>query len=259
MTSVQTEQAAVGASQPTFTILGRDVQLPVEVRDATAAVAYYLVSAGAAQRLVEQTGLRVARVVPGRTLCTIGTMVYKDGDLGPYHEIAVTFFVYEQGARPLPLLGAAIGFLRGSVAAYIHQLPVDGEFTCAAGRTIWGFPKFMSEISVTTDGAEQTAVLNVDGEHVLTQRMATGGTRSFRNRRQISYAHRDGVLYRTPSVMSGAEIGARLGGASLELGPHPIADELRALGLPKKALFSTYIGRMTGTFDAAERVPRPLK
>jgi hypothetical protein len=54
--------------------------------------------------------------------------------------------------------------------------------------------------------------------------------------------------------MSGEQIGARMGGVTIELGTHPMADELRSLGLPKKALFSTYIGHMRATFGAAERV-----
>ena len=46
-------------------------------------------------------------------------------------------------------------------------------------------------------------------------------------------------------------MGARLGGATLQLGTHPIADELRALGLPKRPLASTTIAHMSATFYAA--------
>jgi hypothetical protein len=228
------------------------VRLPVEVRDASAAVAYYLVPTAAAQRLIAHSGLRVAHVLPGRTLCTIGAMNYKDGDLGRYLEIAETFFVREPGTRTLPLVGTMVGFLRGNIAAYIHQLPVDGEFTCEAGQTIWGFPKFVTDISQSSDNGAETSILRADGEHVLTQSMRTGGSRSFSERTQVSYSCRDGVVYRTPSTMSGEGIGVRLGGVKLELGPHPLADELRSLGLPKRALFSTYISQMRGMFYAAE-------
>jgi hypothetical protein len=50
--------------------------------------------------------------------------------------------------------------------------------------------------------------------------------------------------------MSGERVGFRRGGARIELGDHPIAHELRSLGLPKKPLFSTAIGRMRGRFEA---------
>lgn len=252
---VATSSKPRATGQPTYVIQGREVRLPVEVRDATAAVGYYLVSAPAAQRLIAPSGLRVAHVLPGKTFCTIGTMNYKDGDLGTYFEIAITFFVQEPGVRMLPIIGTALGFARGNIAAYIHRLPVNGEFTCEAGRTIWGFPKVVTDISLTTDDDEETATLRADGEHVLTQSMRIRGARSFPERTQISYSCLDGVLYRTPSTMSGEAIGARFRGARLSLGTHPIADELRSLGLPKRALFSTYIGKMRGEFFAAEQRP----
>jgi hypothetical protein len=113
----------------------------------------------------------------------------------------------------------------------------------------------MSTIDIVRDRGVETAVLTVDGTHVLTQSVRLGGTGTFGERPQISFALRDGVLYRTPSVMSGEGVGFRLGGARIELGEHPIAEELRTLGLPKKPLFSTTIARMSGQFEAPEKAP----
>ena len=45
----------------------------------------------------------------------------------------------------------------------------------------------------------------------------------------------------------------RMGGVELALGAHPIADELRSLGLPKPALMSMWMGKMRGRFEAAVR------
>ena len=230
------------------------MRLPVEVRDATAAVAYYVVPTAAAQRLVTPAALRIAQVLPGRTLCSIGAIEYKDCDLGTYYEIAVTFVVREPGERTVPYLGAALGLMRGSLGAYIHQLPVNEPFSCAAGNNIWGFPKIVAEIEMSTNDGIQTAVLRADGQHVLSHSIPVGGARSFHKRTQISYAYRDGILYKTPSAMSGEGVGWRRGGADLELGTHPIADELRTLGLPKRAIFSTFISKMTGLFYAAEQL-----
>ena len=253
MTSTSvTEQPA------TYTILDREITLPNVVRDATAAVAFYLVSASAAQKLIAQSGLRVAQVLPGRTVCTIGTINYKDSDLDRYHELALTFFVHEPGSRPLPLISAALGMARGSLSAYVHWLPVDGELTCEAGRRIWGFPKFVAQIDLETEGDIERSTLTVDGERVLTQTVKMGGSRSFTDRKQIAYSLLEGVVSRIPSDMSAEDLGARMGGATLELGTHPMADELRSLGLPKKALFTTYMGKMSGHFYAAERSPAPL-
>jgi len=175
-----------------------------------------------------------------------------DNDLGAYHEIAITFFVRERGARALPFAGNMLGLVRGSLPTYIRHLPVDGAFTCEAGQTIWGFPKFMSEITITSSADAQMSVLTADGQHVLTQTVRTGGSRSMPARDQVSYALRGGVLYRTRAVMRGAGMGARLGGATLELGSHPIAEELRTLGLPKRALASTTIAHLSATSCAPQ-------
>src|SRR5262245_46694660 len=154
---------ATEASPTTYHIMGREVRLPVLVRDADALMAYYLVSTAAAQRLVDPSGLAVAAVLPGRALCTIGTMNYRDNDLGQYYEIAITFYVRERGQRSLPLIGTMLDFQKGRVGAYIHHLPVNGEFTCAAGNEIWGFPKSVCDIRLSQRGGKQTTVWNKDG------------------------------------------------------------------------------------------------
>jgi hypothetical protein len=238
--------------QQVYTIRRKKVRMPVVVRAASASVAYYLVPAGAAQALIEPTGLRVARVMPRWALCTIGTMDYRDNDLGQYHEVAITFFVHEPGAFRVPVVGGPLSMVRGNLPTYIHQLPVDAEFSREAGCKIWGFPKFMSEIDIRRDRGVEESTLTVDGAHVLTQSMRLGGTSSFTERDQVSYALREGDLYRTPSTMSGEGVGFRMGGARLELGEHTIADELRSLGLPKRPLFTTAIAKMSGSFSAPE-------
>lgn len=246
------------AEQPeTYTILDREIRLPCVVRDATAAVAFYLVSASAAQKLIAKSGLRIAQILPGRTVCTLGTMNYKDSDLGAYHEVALTFFVHEPGSRPLPFISAALGMARGGLSAYVHWLPVNGDLTCEAGRRIWGFPKFVTEIDISTEGDIERSTLAVDGERVLTQTVRMGGSRSFTDRKQIAYSVLDGQLSRIPSDMSAQDLGARLGGATLEVGTGPMADELRSLGLPKRAMFTTYMGKMSCRFYEAERSPLP--
>jgi len=46
----------------------------------------------------------------------------------------------------------------------------------------------------------------------------------------------------------------RMGGAELELGSGVIADELRSLGLPRRALMTTWMERMFGTFGPSEKL-----
>ena len=123
---------------------------PVEVRRAAQWGVQYLVPAAAAQRIVAPTGLEVTGPVPGRALVALAVCRYDDTDLDPYHEVAVSFVVRPHDA-PAGTPSAAQRtreFASGAIGAYIHRLPVDQEFSCAAGRDIWGFPKWVTPIDI---------------------------------------------------------------------------------------------------------------
>jgi hypothetical protein len=251
-----------GAADPrSWTVLGRTVGLPVEVRRAAQWGVQYLVPAAAAQRIVAPTGLEVTGPVPGRALVALAVCRYDDTDLDPYHEVAVSFVVRPHDAPP-GASGAqrAREFATGAVGVYIHRLPVDQEFTCAAGRDIWGFPKWVTSIDIDEPdgrggaGTGTTVRLVDDGAHVLTLTIASGGRLQLPSRAPASYSFRDGVLRRTTWTTSSQDVAGRLGGATLILGDHPMADELRSLGLPKRALFSSSAGQMRASFNGAEVV-----
>jgi hypothetical protein len=69
-----------------------------------------------------------------------------------------------------------------------------------------------------------------------------------------TYSWIDDVLHRTRFTSGARDVGIHLGGAELELGEHPIAGELRALGLPRRALMSVHMGHTHATFAAPEVV-----
>ena len=243
-------------------VLGRTIGLPVEVRTATQWGVQYLVPAAAAQRIVDPTGLEVTGPLPGRALLALAVCRYDDTDLDSYHEVAVSFVVRLHDAPADP---SAVGRIRefgaGTVGAYIHRLPVDQEFTCAAGRDIWGFPKWVTTIDIDEPdpgdrrAGSGTAVRLVDdGVHVLTLTLAGGGPVRLPSAAPPSYSFRDGVLRRPTWEMSASGVAGRPGGATLVLGDHPMADELRQLGLPKRALFSSSASQMQAAFGAADVV-----
>ena len=127
-------------------------------------------------------------------------------------------------------------FFTGAIGAYIHRLPVDQEFSCAAGRDIWGFPKWVTTIDIDEPaagparraGTGTTVRLVDDGVHVLTLTVAAGGRLRLPAQAPPSYSFADGVLRRTMWTTSTEGAAGRLGGATLVLGDHPMADELRS-------------------------------
>jgi len=242
--------------------MGRTIGLPVEVRRAGQWGVQYLVPAAAAQRLVEPTGLDVTGPISGKALVAIAVCRYDDTDLDPYHEVAVSFVVRPHDAPPLTsALQRTREFLTGAIGVYIHRLPVDQEFTCVAGRDIWGFPKWITSIDIdepttgdATAGTGTIVRLVDDGVHVLTLTMAAGGRLRLPSHAPPSYSFADGVLRRTTWTTTSEGTSGRPGGATLVLGHHPMADELRSLGLPKRALFSSSAAQMRAAFGPAEVV-----
>ncbi len=233
----------------------------MQVRRAAQWGVQYLVDAAAAQRIVDPTGLQVTGPRPGKALVALAVCRYDDTDLDTYHEVAVSFVVRphdaDRSAGPAARLRE---FFSGGIGAYIHRLPVDQEFTCAAGRDIWGYPKWVTTIDIdeSAPGAGRGSGTSVrlvdDGRHVLTLTVERGWGLRLPDQAPPSYSFADGVLRRTEWEMTTEGGTGRVGGATLVLGDHPMADELRSLGLPKGALFSSYAPQMSARFSAAEIV-----
>jgi hypothetical protein len=242
---------AASVEEPSaFDIEGEQITIPVRVRSAAMVAAQFLVDADAAQRLIDYSGLRIARPIAGKAMLALSGVAYADNDLGPYHEFAVAFVVEPHDAAP----GAKPSWQRPTTL--IHRLPVNQAFTCAAGKGIWGFPKWVCDIEYVDRGGRVECVVSDQGDLAVGLEVARGLVPLPAAETEMqAYSWDDGVLRRTPWTTRNQLARARPRGARLQLGPnHPMADELRQLGLPKAALMSTSVGVMSATFGAPEVV-----
>jgi len=226
-----------------YMIQGRRVTLPAVVRDASAGTAMFVVPSGGVRALVP-SAFDVVEVSPGQTQVVLGFVDYRDNDLGDYHEAMIAFFVRPAG-KP------------GGDGTYIYKLPVDQSFTRDAGAAIWGFPKTIERIDVAYTDERATATLVMDGRTVFTLSVprTTAGDEG-PDMEMVTYTMLDGKPAAIPFTQggSGFALGMDPSAVTLELGTHPIADELRALGLPCPAAMSTWTERMRGAWRAPEAV-----
>jgi hypothetical protein len=236
-------------------IQGRRVEFPVVVRHASAGSATYLVPARAARALLPGEDFEVAEVLPGRALCSLAIIDYKDNDLGDYNEVSIALFVRPRGASVgIPYLGTIRDMLRSRLGTFILHLPVNQSFTCEAGRAIWGFPKTVQQIGIDHRADRCECKLVYDGDLALTLSLPRGGNKTLPDATLTGYTLIEGVAH-TNSFRSGAEgFGVRLGGAELVLGSGVIADQLRSLGLPKRALMTTWMEKMHASFGPSEKL-----
>ncbi|SNT56994.1 Acetoacetate decarboxylase (ADC) [Actinomadura meyerae] len=233
-------------------VQGERVTLPVRIRDAAVASAMFAVPARAAQAVIAYSGLSVAEPLPGRAICSLAFVRYADGDLGPYHEFAVAFLVRPPGA-PAP---GRLGGLRG-IGAFIHWLPVNQEFTLEAGRTIWGFPKEIADMPMDLSGRVKRCAVRFGGRTAIELAVKPGLPMpgSTAAPKVDAYSCLDGVTRRTPWTLTPSDVRTRPGGAKVVLGDHPVAEELRGLGLDRaRALTTSSVGHLQMVFEGAEEV-----
>jgi Acetoacetate decarboxylase (ADC) len=233
------------------TIAGTVLTMPVRIRSANQHMAMFSVDADAAQRLIDYSGLKVCRYLPGRAVVVLMLMHYIDGDLGQYLEYGTNVMVNPPGSE-----ATGPKALR-SAGAFIHHLPVDQAFTLEAGQTIWGYPKVMADFTVR-DGRQFGFDVSIDGRLAVAMEFRPGVPipSMLTSREQVyrTYSHRDGVTRETLGHTRLSGVRYRLGGARVWLGDHPYATELASLGLPKRALVTSSAADVQMSFDDAQEI-----
>ena len=128
--------------------------------------------------MLRGTGLVPCRFFNHKALVSLIFFNYRDVSIGPYDEVTVTTVV-----RPMALKDPGIylpTFLKrrgqnwGSIGAYVLEMPVTSPEARAAGREIWGFPKFETRIPFriagrsfafeVKDPASDETIVSVEGK-----------------------------------------------------------------------------------------------
>lgn len=213
------------------------VDLPILYYDVTNVVALFRADLRGVEELLRGTGLAPAVVDRASALVGLSFYEYRRTTVGRYNEVGVAIFAVRDGeARPaLRILDLLVPPRRRKLGAYVVDLPVTTAAANAAGRELWGYPKFVTEIPFELDGPRfRSSVLDPANGTVICELAGTFGRAIPGPPISImTYSTLDGALVRTHVDVRGP-VGIRSAGdATLRLGPsrHPMTDRLRTLGL----------------------------
>ncbi|MBW2313676.1 MAG: acetoacetate decarboxylase family protein [Deltaproteobacteria bacterium] len=246
-----------------FEIEGVDLGYPTRFRDGASAAALFVVDARVAQRLIHETGFEVAEVAPGRALLAFTCVHYTDTDCGVYEETAQAFFVRRTDRRDgfparIPGVGRYLttlhDVLAGEIASHTWRLQVTTRLSQQCGLQMWGFPKEMGEIGFTRAEGRVESTLALDGRDVFRFSAPAEGTRTPAPITSAVYSIHEGAPHVSGLTQRYRETGYAVRGAELELGDHPLAGDLRSLGLPKRPLLTTWNGHLDFEMSSPEKL-----
>jgi hypothetical protein len=245
----------ISVSARRFEIEGRTLGFPAQFQDASSALGLFLVPSRAADALISESGFELAQVAPGRAVFSLSCVHYRESDCGSYREISMAFFVKKKGsANGIPYLGNWLEIARDRSATYVWKLPVTSRLANDAGILMWGLPKTIEEIEFEVSGERATFDLFMEGRKVLSYSVRAVGKRSQPRGTSAVYSIFEGAPHVTHLSHEYRDMGVRFGGGDLRLGDHPVAEQLRGLGLPRRPLIASWIGRLALEVGAPEKL-----
>jgi hypothetical protein len=251
-----------GVTQSEVTVAAQPAKVPIFYYDGTATQAVFAARLGALRRLMPDPRFSPARLAPGLGALAITCFEYRDTDLGPYNELAISVVLNEPWFLPnLPGLALASSLRRRQLHAWVQHLPVTTEIARAGGVDFYNYPKFIAGIDFEEAASRRVCRLSEGAEHILTlsgERIATPRSQEIQ---LFSHLWMDRQPQSSEFKINAIEMGVSLspGAATLQLGErHPIARELAGLIAWRRPLQYQYMARFEGILYGPEHLSLAL-
>jgi hypothetical protein len=130
-----------------------EVELPILYFDTSNLIALFRVDKERVASKLEGTGLVSGITLAGKAVVALSFYEYHRTTAGDYNEVGLAIPVLPKSARrPFSAWLTAYGSLEGrTLGYYILDLPVTTQLAKVAGREIWGYPKFVTDIPFQLD------------------------------------------------------------------------------------------------------------
>ncbi len=221
------------------------VKLPMLFFDGSARQFNFFVDHHRVAPLLEGTGMEAVRFFGNKAMVNMSFYQYRHNRLATYNEVFFAVMVVPE-AFPMPRQPLAnllrLDPAKWTMGGYVVEMPVTSPKHRAAGREIWGYPKFQTEIPHRFSGKHfEFKVLDPDtGESLLEVSGTEGPGVKLPGYSLVSFTNHDGKILRVTIRVDALFRNAPL--KELRIVPgrsdHRFAKNARALGIAETKPFA---------------------
>ncbi len=240
--------------------ISKTYSFPTFYSDVSCAIAIFLCSRERAAAIMPHPSMKPVKMPGGRSVVLFSCYEYKNVmNLAPYNEIAMTIPIMVNAGYSPPLLPLIMDFKKKGY--YVFSMPVTSLENQIRGTKIWGLPKIVEEIDISTEGSHCTTTARDDYGDVYFELSVpkAGGTKHFDETGHL-YSVLDGHLTKSQTNFKGDfavntnptllwKSGQQAETPVLRLGASSRAEDLRALKIEEVAFQFRYAKSMNSSFD----------
>ncbi len=119
---------------------------------------------------------------------------------------------------------------------------------------MWGDLKTAEDIDFERSDERASVTLRMGGQQVFTYSVRAEGSQEPPTSASPVYSIFEGAQHLSHLSQTYREVGHRLLGGELRLGNHPLADELRALGVGRRPIVGSWMGKLVFSMTAPRKL-----
>jgi hypothetical protein len=216
-------------------------KLPVFYYDTTSISAIYTADTQKVKTLLPLAEMNPVELLPGRCLVAFTGFEYRKTDIDAYNEFAITFLITYDKVQ-IPGITAIWQMARRCISGYVWQLPVTTEIARIGGVELYGFPKFIADITFERSDSHISCHVAENGQQILSLTGKILPTAPEKITQYITYSVVDDIPLKTNVYINPIKFAQTRDSkaASIELGDHTICSTLKDIGLSETIVTYQY-------------------
>lgn len=235
---------------------------PTFYADVSCAIAIFHCDYQAAREMMPDPSMEPIKMLRGRSLVIFSCYEYRNVmNVAPYNEIAMTIPVMTDKDSNIPVLSMLKGDRLEKFGYYVFGMPVTSLENRIRGRKIWGLPKDVERIDISTNADHSIikASVNDDAPYLQLNIPINGSQQAFDVKSNLYSVLEQQRLTSTTQFRGTFNITKNMGtlirksqtgsSGSIKLGEGPQADRLRKLKIEGQAFQFRYSNSINACFD----------